>query len=202
MIFGYYAAKWSSGDRPLRPWMFGFYGRLVAAFVGMVVVAYYPKNGVDNVYLTIVMLATVLSSFMNSKNCSNIAIQFVGMGSYFTKISDPAIGGTYMTFLNTLSNLGGTWPRYFVLLAIDYFTDAPCSAFNSDGTVIKCSDEKSRDACKTANGTCSYISDGYYIVNIACIMLGIVSLYFYIKPTILKLESLPDRAWRLKSKKS
>jgi hypothetical protein len=24
IIFGYYAAKWSSGDKPLRPWIYGF----------------------------------------------------------------------------------------------------------------------------------------------------------------------------------
>jgi hypothetical protein len=28
--------------------------------------------------------------------------------------------------LNTFSNLGGTWPRYFVLKGVDYFTVATC----------------------------------------------------------------------------
>jgi hypothetical protein len=44
--------------------MYGFYGRLAAAVVGMLVVYNFPKNGVDNTYLVIVMIATVLSSFM------------------------------------------------------------------------------------------------------------------------------------------
>jgi hypothetical protein len=64
MVFGYYAAKWSSGDRPLLPWTYGFYGRLIAAVVGMLVVYNYPSEGVTNTYLGIVMIATVLSSFM------------------------------------------------------------------------------------------------------------------------------------------
>jgi hypothetical protein len=57
-------------------------------------------------------------------------IQFVGISAFHTRISDPVIGGTYMTvchlqtwpllsyrsqLLNTFTNLGGTWPKYFVL---------------------------------------------------------------------------------------
>jgi hypothetical protein len=124
------------------------------------------------------------------------------MGSFFTKISDPAIGGTYMTLLNTLSNLGGTWPRYFVLMAIDFFTNAPCSSPTNDGLSIKCTDEKSRDQCKSLQGTCDYVSDGYYYVNILCVVFGIVSLVMYIRPTIRSLENLPERAWRLKGSKA
>lgn len=65
MIFGFYAAKWSSGSSPLRPWMYGFYGRLAAALVGMIVVWCYPKEGgVTTSYFILVMIATVLASFM------------------------------------------------------------------------------------------------------------------------------------------
>ena len=111
LIFGYYAAKWSSGPRPLRPWLYAFYGRLLFAIIGMAVV-YYVPNKVTTEYFVLVMVSTVLSSFMST-------IQFVGMGSFFTSISDPLIGGTYMTLLNTLSNLGGTWVS-FVLHSVEY----------------------------------------------------------------------------------
>ncbi|KAJ3326135.1 hypothetical protein HDV06_000011 [Boothiomyces sp. JEL0866] len=190
IVFGYYAAKWSSGKRPLLPWLYGFYGRLLAAVICMAVVYSYPKEGVTTTYLVIVIAASVFSSFMNT-------IQFVGMGTFFTKISDPAIGGTYMTFLNTLSNLGGTWPRYFILLAVDYFTVAPCSVNSPDGLSIKCLDDKHRDQCTTAGGTCSYIQDGYYYVNTFCFIFGVVSLLLYIKPQIKRLEGLSDEMWRL-----
>lgn len=194
MIFGYYAAKWSSGETPLFPWAIGFYGRLIGAAAGMLVVSAYPENGVSSVYLTIVMGVTVFSSFMNT-------IQFVSMGSFFTKISDPAIGGTYMTLLNTFSNLGGTWPKYFILLAVDYFTHAPCTVTSSAHPFLKCSDDKSRNLCLTEGGTCNYISDGYYIVNTMCMLFGLVSMFLYIKPTIQVLEKLPQSRWRVKIKK-
>jgi MFS transporter, PAT family, solute carrier family 33 (acetyl-CoA transportor), member 1 len=64
MIFGYYAAKWSSGPTPLYPWTIGFYGRLFAALGGMLVVYNFPKEGVTTLYFILVMSATVLTSFM------------------------------------------------------------------------------------------------------------------------------------------
>lgn len=35
---------------------------------------------------------------------------FMSFMSFFNKVSDPSIGGTYMTLLNTVSNLGYKWP--------------------------------------------------------------------------------------------
>jgi hypothetical protein len=91
------------------------------------------------------MGSTVLSSFMST-------VQFVSISAFMTSIADPIIGGTYMTvslflflflsyhclfifhkLLNTFSNFGGTWPKFFVLGAVDYFTVNTCSVANSDG---------------------------------------------------------------------
>jgi len=57
--------------------------------------------------------------------------QFICSGAFNARISDPLIGGTYITvcvlyfrwglllkrsqLLNTVTNLGGTWPKFFVL---------------------------------------------------------------------------------------
>jgi len=51
---------------------------------------------------------------------------FVSSSAFYTLIADPVIGGTYLTLLNTVSNLGGTWPRFFILAGVDYFTKATC----------------------------------------------------------------------------
>jgi hypothetical protein len=166
---------------------------LFTAFAALFVVSAYPKDGVTTSYFLLVMLIMVLNSFMST-------VQFVGMGSYFTKISDPAIGGTYMTLLNTLSNLGGTWPKYFVLLAVEYFTEAPCSLLDADGGIINCTDQKAKDLCTKMSGTCSYQKDGYYFVNSLCISFGLITLLFYILPKVQELERLPDSMWRLKRK--
>ena len=48
--------------------------------------------------------------------------RFVSTMAFFARISDPAIGGTYMTFLNTLTNLGNMWPGSFTLWFVDFLT--------------------------------------------------------------------------------
>lgn len=48
IIFGYYAARWSSGDRPLVPWLTAFYGRLACALLGMFVIYVFPTSGVTS----------------------------------------------------------------------------------------------------------------------------------------------------------
>eukprot|EP01047_Picozoa_sp_COSAG01_P038144 COSAG01_NODE_3078_length_6628_cov_30.180885_3_plen_94_part_00 len=36
---------------------------------------------------------------------------FTAQMEFFAGIADPRIGGTYMTLLNTIANLGNTWPK-------------------------------------------------------------------------------------------
>ena len=63
IVFGYYAAKWSSGPSPLRPWRLGYYGRLAGALAGMLVVYFYPSNGLTSLHFVIIMAGSVLSNF-------------------------------------------------------------------------------------------------------------------------------------------
>lgn len=52
---------------------------------------------------------------------------FVAVMAFFAKVSDPTVGGTYMTLLNTVSNLGTNWPNTLALWAIDHLTYKDCS---------------------------------------------------------------------------
>lgn len=49
-------------------------------------------------------------------------VQFVSMMAFFTTVSDPMVGGSYMTALNTIANLGGKWPNTLVLFAVNPLT--------------------------------------------------------------------------------
>ena len=51
---------------------------------------------------------------------------FVSIMGFHAKISDPLIGGTYMTLLNTISNLGGNWPNTLALWSVDGLTWKSC----------------------------------------------------------------------------
>ncbi|KAK4049362.1 hypothetical protein OIO90_005491 [Microbotryomycetes sp. JL221] len=120
ILFGYLAGKWSQGERPLRPWLIAMWTRLVWAVAAMLLIHFFPQErDVGPFYFFLVVFCTVGSSFSST-------VQFVGISAFHSQIADPLIGGTYMTLLNTVSNLGGTWPRYFVLKGVDAFSEAVC----------------------------------------------------------------------------
>ena len=50
----------------------------------------------------------------------------VSQVSFFTQVSDKAVGGTYMTLLNTIGNIGGNWPSTLVLFLVDLFSVKYC----------------------------------------------------------------------------
>lgn len=201
IIFGYYAAKWSTGSYPLRPWILGYIGRIGAAFLSMLSVMAFPKSGkIGFGYLLVIIFTHVLGSFMST-------IQFVSINAFHTQIADPLIGGTYMTTLNTISNLGGQWPRVIVLYAVDWFTSATCSPVSpNDSSPISgieqfepfsCVTEIGKSRCKELNGHCNIDSDGYYVTSVVCIVAGLLLFQGWIKRKMTHLQSLPTTAWRV-----
>ncbi|KAF9917812.1 hypothetical protein BX616_011229 [Lobosporangium transversale] len=194
IIFGYYAVRWSSGSRPLKPWLWAFFAHLACCVIAMLLVWGFPSDGVVTTsYFYMVLITTVATSFTST-------VAFVSMGAFMTVIADPVIGGTYMTLLNTLSNFGGTWPRFFVLEAVDYFTVSTCSVIDSKGKEFSCTAEPGKTLCTDLGGECILRQDGYYLVSSMCVLIGGLLLIFYIAPTIRYLESLNPKKWKLDQK--
>jgi PAT family acetyl-CoA transporter-like MFS transporter 1 len=114
---------------------------------------------------------------------------------------------SYANQFDSVSNLGGTFPRFFVLKFIDALTFATCIPATTPSTgdlkgplvtsSFSCVAEGDKTRCKNGGGTCNIEMDGYYIVNILCIIFGVVTFYGYIKPVVMKLQLLPIKAWRL-----
>lgn len=208
LIFGYLAARWSKGDRALQPWVVAFFFRLGFAVLSMVIVHGMPKAPIGTSYFFVVIASTVAGSFAST-------VQFVGISAFHTQIADPLIGGTYMTLLNTVSNLGGTWPRYFVLKAVDLFTISSCqppssSSLLKDPEIAKlwataskgiganeCTSDLGKAACSAAGGECHIERDGYYWTSTLCVVIGTLLLITFIIPASRKLQALPPSAWRV-----
>ncbi|SCU99596.1 LANO_0F02586g1_1 [Lachancea nothofagi CBS 11611] len=206
IIFGYYVAKWSSdasyntrqvsrsnilirslvGEAGiLTPWLWGFLGRLSAAFMANILIAKFPTDGeITQGYFIMVILQHLLGSFMST-------VQFVGMCAFQTRIADPAIGGTYLTLLNTLSNLGGTWPRILVLWMIDHFTKYECLVSGKTSNAII-----GQASCKAAGGQWTMVRDGYYIANSFCVLVGCALYFGFIKKRAQQLQKLPASSWQ------
>lgn len=200
---GYYVGKWSTEYTPMRLWCWGFIGRLIAAAMAQFTVTIFPAEGVDTWYLLTVIASHIFSTFTST-------VMFVSISAFHARIADPVIGGTYMTLLATVSNLGGTFPRFFILKLVDYFTIATCLP-PAAGTGLSpaelksplvtepfsCALELDKHRCLDGGGTCNISRDGYYITNVVCVLIGIVTFYFYIRPAALRLQKLPLRAWRI-----
>lgn len=77
---------------------------------------------------------------------------FVAVMAFFARISDPLFGGTNMTLLNTLTNLGGAWANTAALWMTDFLTYKQCSA-NEYNT---CSTETEINVCKNLNFFIAY----------------------------------------------
>jgi len=211
LSLGYYAGKWSTEYTPLRLWCWAYAARLLAAVFAQITIMIYP-TAVDGAlplwYMLVVIAEHIYSTFMNT-------IMFVAASAFHARIADPAIGGTYMTLLATVSNLGGTFPKFFILKFVDLFTKATClpptdpDAFTKahpDITPItssfSCALEADKNVCLKGGGTCLMQRDGYYITNAIFVIIGAVLFWTYIERKALALQALPLRAWRVQGEQS
>ncbi|KAA8499441.1 putative membrane protein [Porphyridium purpureum] len=168
--------KWSSGKRPLLPYFYGQCLRiLICAAAPFMVMAYSPGTGPGAAvswpyFVTFVLLSTLYQFASDS-------LMFVSMGAFFARISDDSIGGTYLTLLNTISNLGGTWPKVFALYFVDYFTArTPCDLDIPEH--------------------CPLEMDGYFVCAFAAVPISLV-VFGFVSQRLQALESLPSQSWKL-----
>ncbi len=206
ITFGFLAARWTQRLRPLLAWQMAIIFKLCIASTAMIVLFLFPRDGiVTNTYFALVILMTMVSSLSTT-------IMFVSMSAFFSRISDPVVGGTYITLLNTMANVGGQWPKFAIMSSVDWFTKHACmlprtgedvqstlSAASASLGAIKgsCTGEAARDACIQAGGKCIVERDGFYVVNTVSVVIGLVIVTAVIIPRIRLLEMVPPRKWRI-----
>lgn len=85
--------------------------------------------------------------------------------------------------MNTISNLGGTWPKPLILRSVDVLTVATCSIGGEE-----CISEHGKHLCEKIGGHCVVQRDGYYIMSGACVILAVALLCGFILPTVKRLQ--------------
>lgn len=68
-------------------------------------------------------------------------IMLLTIMAFYAIISDPKIGGTNMTLLTTIANIGNIWSSSAALWLIDFLTLKQCSV----DTTNKCSSQKDQN---------------------------------------------------------
>lgn len=145
---------------------------------------------------------------------------FVSVMAFFARVSDPNVGGTYMTLLNTLCNLGGNWPQTLSLWLIDSLTWRDCVGDSHLLLDNSCGDALEKEVskyisqyfkiilifvfffqvCLANEGKCVISLDGFYVETAICTVIGFLWM-FWGKSRINKLQSLDEKSWRIVKKK-
>jgi PAT family acetyl-CoA transporter-like MFS transporter 1 len=134
----------------------------------------------------------LLGIMMINKAAGNV--NFISMISFYSKISDPSIGGTYMTFLNALSNLSFKWTGVLSLWLLPKLTWKSCMLMQHNLPIDGSCDAHHGKECHDRGGVCITILDGYTVLMIFGFCFGLFWLYsFHTK--IRQLQSLPASEW-------
>ncbi|XP_026823340.1 acetyl-coenzyme A transporter 1-like [Rhopalosiphum maidis] len=173
-------ARHTSGPKPMSLYLKATLVKLLWNIVFIMLIYYTPKlikvNGIIKIptyYYVILVIILTIQEMLNYT-------MFVALLAFYSRISDPRFGGTYMTLLNTLSNFGNAWSTFAVLRVVDLLTFRECS-FDSKND---CSTLDLQNTCKTEGGDCVVTVNGYYIEMVVCTILGI--LWYGIFKNILK----------------
>ncbi|GIL91611.1 hypothetical protein Vretifemale_19225 [Volvox reticuliferus] len=194
------AGRWAASHSPYWPYMTGYWLRLATAAATVAVTAFFPAGATSLEEhstafggLAAVSLTTSFVSYLG----------FTAQGSFFNTISDPDMGGAYLTLLNTIANMGFMLPRTPLFWLMDKLTIARCMTI-LDGVVqvlpYSCPKKlmdmaRGDNECVAAGAECSLASDGYYIVSVASLVMGVGLGLLYVR-FVWRLMREPLTSWR------
>uniref|UniRef100_A0A9J2PU26 Acetyl-coenzyme A transporter 1 n=1 Tax=Ascaris lumbricoides TaxID=6252 RepID=A0A9J2PU26_ASCLU len=121
--------KYTAGPRPLNVFLLAYPYRIFMGGVFAALVWWTPSFRLPGGDFPLMLYAIWVAGYCFHQVASYC--MFVSMMAFNAQISDPKIGGTYMTLLNTLNNLGGNWPVTLILSLTDYFTFKDCVVKNT-----------------------------------------------------------------------
>jgi PAT family acetyl-CoA transporter-like MFS transporter 1 len=200
--------RWLAGRRALSLWLAATPPRLLLC-LGLVGLVYWAAAlrltdtpAPDLPPLFHAALIGVYSLHLTAKYVMEVAIM-----AFFARVSDPAVGGTCMTFLNTMNNLGTMWPRSLALWLLEALSARACLSptggpalplYNATGVLGNlCDGGAEAEACEVAGGRCGTVEEGYYTLGPAAAGLGLLLLLAWGGRTARQLEREPRDGWRV-----
>lgn len=196
-------AKLTAGPRPLEYFINLIKHRTLVSLLCLVVIyklipdmSSTPHNVADvpwYVFFAIFIMSNVMAAVSSA--------MFMAQMAFFTRVAvlDPKSGGSTMTLLNTLANLGAKWPGPIVLLLIDYFTRSACVFHGvvpalDAAPLLSCDTSAGKSSCLVAGGSCVTTQRGFLIVVLgSCIYSAI--WYLIMRKRVLSIQAAPPAAW-------
>ncbi|XP_053357151.1 acetyl-coenzyme A transporter 1 [Clarias gariepinus] len=186
-------SKYTAGPRPLDIFYKAFPFRLLIGLEYALLVWWTPnvkqEDGFPVYYYAVVLLSYAVHQVA-------LYSMFVACMAFHAKVSDPLIGGTYMTLLNTVTNLGGNWPSTLALWLVDPLTSKHCEG--AEGQT--CGSPEEAGLCVKAGGMCATALDGYYVESSVCVLIGLAWWIFFGKK-MKRLQEESPSAWQCRIRK-
>ncbi|CBZ55594.1 putative acetyl-CoA transporter [Neospora caninum Liverpool] len=181
------------GRFPLRLFSYGYLLRMCMCLVWAAAVAAtgYLLAGDGAAKMSSSHWAALYSAMFLVTGAYNVCsdLMFVSQMAFFAQVSDPRIGGTYMTFLNTVTNLGVKWPNTLSLLLMDVVSIQDCSGGSS--TLPSAAEGTEGDA-----PACRVVLDAYFVQVAVCFLAGAAWLSLCWR-RIESLQQVPLSQWRV-----
>ena len=197
IVLPWIISKYTTGPRPMDVFLKAFPCRLFMGLVFAGIVYVTPQFKLDDG--TFPLHYYLLVVFIYALHQVAFYSMFVAIMAFFARISDPAVGGTYMTLLNTLTNLGGNWPATLALWSVDQLTFKRCDFTKpsniTDGNL--CDGATQVKECEDNGGKCSTEVDGYYIESIVAVIFGLVWLIIWGWRVVNRLQNAQEKDWRV-----
>nr|CAG4646977.1 EOG090X04K8 [Megafenestra aurita]SVE92332.1 EOG090X04K8 [Megafenestra aurita] len=197
IVLPLFISRYTAGPRPMQVFINAIPYRLMFGFIYAGLVWVTPRFQMEDGQFPFYYYALVV--ILYAIHQVTVYSMFVAVMAFFAKVSDPAVGGTYMTLLNTVCNLGGNWPSTLALWSVDALTWKSCNAV--DSRVLennKCRNAAETLACTENGGKCVVELDGFYVESLICIVIGFLWLRWG-RRVIQKLQSKPESAWKVRN---
>jgi len=118
VAFPVLCSRWTTGSRPLDAFVAAVPLRLSLNLATWAVLALVERDPLSTRAFTAFALLALAREFAAN-------LMFVAQMAFFAVVADPRFGGTYMTLLNTVANLGAKWPPSLSLYLLDLAGDRP-----------------------------------------------------------------------------
>ncbi|KAL4647002.1 acetyl-coenzyme A transporter 1 isoform X2 [Arapaima gigas] len=186
-------SKYTAGPRPLDVFYKAFPCRLIIG-LGYALLVWWTPSTKQEKEFPFYYYAVVLFSYA----VHQVALysMYVATMAFNAKVSDPLIGGTYMTLLNTVTNLGGNWPSTLALWLVDPLTLKECQGAAGQS----CDSLEAAEVCGRMGGTCVTSLDGYYVESLVCVLIGF-SWWFFLGKRLKSLQDETPSAWQCRTHK-
>ncbi|CAN9511497.1 unnamed protein product [Ophioblennius macclurei] len=184
-------SRYTAGPRPLDVFYKAFPFRLLIGLEYALLVWWTPsvrqEEGFPVYYYAIVLLSYAVHQVA-------LYSMYVACMAFHAKVSDPFIGGTYMTLLNTVTNLGGNWPSTVALWLVDPLTSKECQGAMGQS----CGSPAEAGLCVKEGGVCVTTLDGYYVESVVCVAIGL-AWWVWLGKKMRRLQEQSPSAWRCRT---